>query len=418
MKTKLFILLAAFCCSVTAMAQDDIDDERKSIYDDGFVEVDGIWYRHNMYDEDVDHYYASVIGPEEMDPDEYYDAFAATIYYEGDVVIPASIRVNGADIPVEGISYRAFCDRPGGSGGPAEMPLANGPRRMPAPGPAFPVTSVTLPNSLRWISDMAFEGCSTLKSISFGNGLESIGWRAFFDCSGLTSISIPASVTEISSEAFFGCNGLTSISVASGNTKYDSRNNCNAIIEKSSKKLMAGCVNTVIPEDVVTINNGAFYDCDGLTSITIPNSVESINSDAFHSCDGLISIIIPNSVKSIGNSAFAGCSQLVSVIIGSKVSSYGYYSPFDYCNKLREVTALNPTPVAISSRVFPDRVKQTLYVAKGSKDAYKAADVWKEFKTIAEVGTSPEVVKGDMNGDGVLTIIDALIIIEMILSNQ
>ena len=347
MKTKLFILLAAFCCSVTAMAQDDIDDERKSIYDDGFVEVDGIWYRHNMYDEDVDHYYASVIGPEEMDPDEYYDAFAATIYYEGDVVIPASIRVNDVNIPVEGIGYRAFCDRPGGSGGPAEMPLANGPRRMPAPG-----------------------------------------------------------------------HGLTSISVASGNTKYDSRNNCNAIIEKSSKKLMTGCVNTVIPEDVVTINNGAFYDCDGLTSITIPNSVESINSDAFHSCDGLISIIIPNSVKSIGNSAFAGCSQLVSVIIGSKVSSYGYYSPFDYCNKLREVTALNPTPVAISSRVFPDRVKQTLYVAKGSKDAYKAADVWKEFKTIAEVGTSPEVVKGDMNGDGVLTIIDALIIIEMILSNQ
>ena len=395
MKTKLFILLAAFCCSVTAMAQDDIDDERKSIYDDGFVEVDGIWYRHNMYDEDVDHYYASVIGPEEMDPDEYYDAFAATIYYEGDVVIPASIRVNGANIPVEGISYRAFCDRPGGSGGPAEIPLANGPRRMPAPGPAFPVTSVTLPNSLRWISDMAFEGCSTLKSISFGNGLESIGWRAFF-----------------------GCNGLTSISVASGNTKYDSRNNFNAIIEKSSKKLMTGCVNTVIPEDVVTINNGAFYDCDGLTSITIPNSVQSINNDAFHSCDGLISIIIPNSVKSIGNSAFAGCSQLVSVIIGSKVSSYGYYSPFDYCNKLREVTALNPTPVAISSRVFPDRVKQTLYVAKGSKDAYKAADVWKEFKTIAEVGTSPEVVKGDMNGDGVLTIVDALIIIEMILSNQ
>ena len=82
------------------------------------------------------------------------------------------------------------------------------------------------------------------------------------------------------------------------------------------------------------------------------------------------------------------------------------------------MTALNPTPVAISSRVFPDRVKQTLYVAKGSKDAYKAADVWKEFKTIAEVGSSPEVVKGDMNGDGVLTIIDALIIIEMILSNQ
>ena len=89
-------------------------------------------------------------------------------------------------------------------------------------------------------------------------------------------IHLIRSVTEISSEAFFGCNGITSISVASGNTKYDSRNNCNAIIEKSSKKLMTGCVNTVIPEDVVTINNGAFYDCDGLTSITIPNSVQIV----------------------------------------------------------------------------------------------------------------------------------------------
>lgn len=145
--------------------------------------------------------------------------------------------------------------------------------------------------------------------------------------------------------------------------------------------------------------------------------MKNIFSGSFWGCTGLTSIVIPNSVERIGEGAFRSCRNLASIVIGSKVSSFGNYA-FDYCDNLREVTVLNPTPVSISKWVFPDRAKQILFIPKDSKDAYKAADVWKEFNVVAEIGSLPKVVEGDMNGDGVLTIMDALIIIEKVLGNQ
>ena len=85
---------------------------------------------------------------------------------------------------------------------------------------------------------------------------------------------------------------------------YDSRNNCNAIIETSSNKLITGCKNTVIPNSVTTIGEYAFHGCSDLTSVNIPNSVTSIGTYAFYGCSGLTSITIPNSVTSIGGGAF------------------------------------------------------------------------------------------------------------------
>ena len=104
--------------------------------------------------------------------------------------------------------------------------------------------------------------------------------------------------------AFSGCTGLTSVVVDGNNTKYDSRENCNAIIETETNTLIAGCKNTIIPNSVTSIGDNAFYKCTGLTSITIPNSVTSIGSSAFYGCTGLTSITIPNSVTSIGSGAF------------------------------------------------------------------------------------------------------------------
>lgn len=122
-------------------------------------------------------------------------------------------------------------------------------------------------------------------------------------------------MTEIGEGAFFGCSGLTSIVVAKGNSKFDSRDNCNAIIETETNHLIAGCKNTSIPNSVTKIGWGAFYDCDGLTSITIPNSVTEIGRGAFYDCNGLTNITIPNSVTEIGKGAFWGCTNLKTIII-------------------------------------------------------------------------------------------------------
>ena len=114
--------------------------------------------------------------------------------------------------------------------------------------------------------------------------------------------------------------------VAPNNPKYDSRDNCNAIIESESNTLIAGCMNSTIPYSVTSIGYSAFYDCSSLTSVEIPNSVTSIERDAFLGCSSLTSVEIPNSVTGIGNSAFEYCSSLTSVEIPNSVTSIGAYA--------------------------------------------------------------------------------------------
>jgi len=167
--------------------------------------------------------------------------------------------------------------------------------------------STVIPNSVAAIGDNAFVGCSGLASISIPSSVTSIGNGAFASCTGLTSLTIPNSVAAISERAFSGCTGLTSIIVASDNPNYDSRNNCNAIIETTTNKLISGCNYTIIPNSVTTIGAYAFYYCTGLPSVTIPQSVTAIGDFAFGYCDGLndvyCRIIYPSGI-SMGTSVF------------------------------------------------------------------------------------------------------------------
>ncbi len=218
---------------------------------------------------------------------------------------------------------------------------------------------ITIPESVTYngktykvtgIDNYAFSDCTGLTSITIPNSVTSIGYDAFSGCTGLTSITIPNSVTSIGSSAFSGCSGLTSVSVENGNPKYDSRDNCNAIIYTSSNTLITGCENTVIPNSVTSIGGSAFSGCSGLTSITIPNSVTSIGSSAFSGCSGLTSVTIPDGVTSIGNRAFYNCSGLTSVTIPSSVTSIGVKA-FSDCSGLTSVTIPNSV-TSIGSSAF------------------------------------------------------------------
>ncbi len=280
--------------------------------------------------------------------------------YSGSVIIPAMVSYNGTVYQVKSIDSGAFGECTG-------------------------LTSVTIPSSITTIEGYTFAGCTGLTSVTIPNSVTSIGDYAFYGCSSLTSVTIPNSVTTIGDAVFVCCSGLTSISVASGNTVYDSRNNCNAIIETASNTLIAGCKTTVIPNTVTTIGYAAFAGCTSLTSVTIPNSVTTIGIGAFQECSALTSISIPNSVTNIEMSAFYGCNSLTSVTIGSSVTFIGN-DAFNGCNSLTSVTCLATTPPTISDDVFYGAYSNaTLYVPAASKDAYQAARGWKNFTNIRAV---------------------------------
>ena len=234
------------------------------------------------------------------------------------------------------------------------------------------LTSVTIPNSVTSIRNQAFQRCSGLTSVTIPNSVTSIENAAFAD-SGLTSVTIPKSVISIEGAAFAGCFNLTSIIVEDGNTKYDSRENCNAIIESNSNTLIAGCKTTVIPNSVSSIGWYAFGGFSGLTSMAISNSVTSIGDYAFYGCSSLTSVDISNSVTSIGNWAFSGCNGLTSMRVNWEI------------------------PLETGITVFYNLTLSniTLYVPFGTKALYEAADVWKDFKEIVEFVDETDITQLD-----------------------
>ena len=223
-----------------------------------------------------------------------------------------------------------------------------------------------------------------MTELTLPNSITSIGDYAFVDCSGLTELSLPNSVTSIGESAFIGCSGLEKITVDGGNKRYDSRDNCNSIIDTETNTLIAGCKNSVIPNSVTSIGDSAFEGCSGLTKLTLPDGVTSIGYFAFYDCSGMTELTLPNSVTSIGNYAFCGCSGLTELILPSSVRSIENYAFVD-CSGLSKITSLAEIPPVCGREVF-DGVNKTnceLIVPIVSVIAYKQAEVWNEFSNIS-----------------------------------
>lgn len=229
----------------------------------------------NAYDAEIDGIYYNLSGNEA-------EVTSGDSEYTGSVVIPETVNFNGKTYNVSSIGEYAFgdCyDLTSVTIGNLVTTIGNQAFIW-----CYNLDSVTIPSSVASIGMDAFYGCYAMSSITILEGVTSIGESAFWGCSGLTSITIPSSVSYIGSLAFSACSSLTSIKVEQGNTTYDSRNDCNAIIETATNTLIVACQNTVIPNSVTTIGEWGFNDCYNLTSITIPESVTIIGSSAFSGC--------------------------------------------------------------------------------------------------------------------------------------
>lgn len=212
---------------------------------------------------------------------------------------------------------------------------------------------IELPSGLKTILSAAFEGCHSLRSIVIPDGVEYIQGNAFKDCLSIKSVKIPASVKMIgrgvSYNSFEGCTSLVSIVVEEGNKIYDSRNNCNAIIETAANKLVQGCTTTTIPESVVEIGENAFACNLSLESVpSIPASVKKIADGAFWECTSLKEAFIPGSVQEIGNFVFYGCTKLESVHLSQGIEKLGH-NLFTNCKNLAELFI----PASVRWIIFP-----------------------------------------------------------------
>ena len=152
-------------------------------------------------------------------------------------------------------------------------------------------SNTKIPSGVEEISTKAFYSCYNLGSIVFPESLKTIQANAFGSCTRLLNVNITKNITSIGTMAFDHCIDLTGITVSYGNTKYDSRNDCNCIIEISTNVLIQGCKTSVIPDSVTKIGSCAFINQQYLTSIKIPDSITSIGSQAFYGCTRLSEII-------------------------------------------------------------------------------------------------------------------------------
>ncbi len=287
---KLAYIPVLLLFAMNVFAERVYDNELSEVLEvDNYVRIDGLWYKFKGNQ-------VRVVSRKTRHE------------YPSDIVIPDTIIYKNVKYPVTSIGPRAFQYDEN-------------------------IKSVTIPSTVREIEEGSFYNCTGLERIIIPSSVRSIGESAFTGCSNLRSISIPASVRQIGYAAFAGT-GLESITVQEGNPYYDSRLNCNAIIETVSNTLLYGSSKTVIPPTVTAIGESAFAGNTRLKTIGIPASVTTIGNRAFAECSSLQSIVIPGTVQKLEY----GCFQhtgIKSLTINGSIELLSY--AFTECDSLETV---------------------------------------------------------------------------------
>ena len=249
------------------------------------------------------------------------------------------------------------------------------------------VEDLVIPGGTKTIGVGAFNKCNNLKNLIIENGVENIGVEAFNYCRRLKEINIPESVKLICETAFSYTSAVEKIAVDINNKFYDSRNNCNAIIETKTNKLVAACKNTVIPNDIEIIGKGAFYGVTALTKINIPESVREIGSRAFKHCNRIKKIVFPKNIEKISSQAINSCWNLETIVFEdiTKLKSF-FRNNFEGIPNLKEVIINGDISKKIA-RIFVEYsvynnneifMKDEILLKLTKKDLKELIDLYKE----------------------------------------
>ena len=227
----------------------------------------------------------------------------------GDIVFPAVL----GDTPVTKIADRAFWGNKN-------------------------ITSITLPEGISSIGELAFCHCTALQAVSLPNSLKTIGEISFAENEMVTTITIPSGVAVIENGAFRNCERLTSILVDEDNGYFSSIDG--NLFTKDGTKIIQYAngkddLKYLLPESTEIIGASSFF-CANLQEIEFPKGLRVIENDAFWGCKSLLSFVGPAGLQSIGQSSFLGCSSLGQLFLPESLESIGIQS-FYHCSSLKEV---------------------------------------------------------------------------------